>query len=163
MWWLGVWRWSRSAKKHLEEWQNLPAPRIDGVDVEIIRCDLISDILSPHFWMNWWRPQKDPITTAIYKPRFELSTTRLRCKNSNYASTSFGFILHLPFITIIIIIIIIVVVIIIIIIIIIVIIKVADCFTTCLESWLAIYVCGKQISAVYVTRMLNIVFSKAHY
>ena len=147
--WLGVWRWSRSTEEHPKEWLNWPAPKIGGVDVEIIRCDLISDILSRHFWVNWRWPQKASITTAICKPRSELSTTWLRCKNSNYSTATFGFLLHLPFITIIIIIIIVV--------------KVAEWFRSWLEIWLAVYACGKQISAVYVTGMLTIVLEKAHY
>jgi hypothetical protein len=98
--WVGVWRWSRSTKERLKEWQKLPAPKIGAVDVEIICRDLISHILSRRCWMNWRWPQKASITTAIYKPRFELSTTWLRCKNSNHSTASFGFLLHLPFIII---------------------------------------------------------------
>jgi hypothetical protein len=64
---------------------------------------------------------------------------------------------------IIIIIIIVVVVLVVVIIIIIIIIKVAEWFRAFPEVLLPICVRGKQISAVYGTRMSTIVFSKTHY
>ena len=163
--WVGVWRWCRSTKERLKELRKLPAPKIGGMDVEIIRLYLISNILSRHFWMNWRWPQQASITTDIYKPRFELITTLLRYKNSNHYTANLGFLFHLPFYYyyyyyyyyyfIIIIITIIIIVIIIF--------KVAEWFRAFLEGWLTIYMYGKQISAVYRTLMSTVVFSTALY
>ena len=137
----------------LKERHKLPVPKNGGVDVEIIRPAFISDILSRHVWMNWRWPQEASITAAIYKSRIELSTTWLRRKNATHSTATFGFLLHLT----------IIIIIVTIIIIIIIIIKVAELFRAFLESWLAIYLRGKQISAVCGTRMSTIVFSQAHH